>query len=339
MKKTALPYLFFAFLHLGLFATAGTAGQITVTDFSNSHVQLARPAERIVCLIESALSGLYMLGVQDRLIGVSTNIYQDEVFRYYAAMDTRVAARQLPVPGNWDFVNIESVVGLQPDLVIIWADQIEVIEALRRRGIAVYGVELTSFADVFQEIRDLGVLCGVEQRAAQLLAYTEGQLASLAEKRRSLLGATKPSVYFMWSQGLLETSGSPSTVNDLIELGGGRNVAGDSGREHLVVNIERLIGWQPQVIVMWYNPRLSTEDIAAMPVWQALPAAQNDRIYQLPSVFFCDLWTLKFIHAAKLIMSWCYPGEMTGTDLRAEKRAMLVALYGEDVGGKVPLEE
>ena len=79
-----------------------------------------------------------MLGAESRLVGISTNIYQESIFAYYAAMDERIRERTLPTPGNWDFVNIESVVALQPDLVIIRTAQEESIAALEEKGIPVF---------------------------------------------------------------------------------------------------------------------------------------------------------------------------------------------------------
>jgi iron complex transport system substrate-binding protein len=143
----------------------------------------------------------------------------------------------------------------------------------------------------------------------------------------------------MWAQGELETSGAPSTVNDVIEMAGGRNVCGHIRQEHTVVNLENLIAWRPDVIVMWHNPRKSPQDIISMPVWQSLPASKNRRVHELPSVFFCDLWTLKCLHAVKLIAGWCHPQAFGTFQLDSEKRSMLCDLYGKEIGERIPLEE
>ena len=133
---------------------------ISVKDFRGKELHFTRPPERIVCLIESALSGLYMLGAESRVIGVSSNVYQEPLYAWYAAMDARIRAKQLPVPGNWDFVSIESIVALQPDLVILWSQQTESISALEERGIAVFGVFINSREDVYREMLMLGQLTG-----------------------------------------------------------------------------------------------------------------------------------------------------------------------------------
>ncbi len=48
---------------------------ISVTDHRGRTVALERPAERIVSLLESATTGLYMLRAENALVGVSTNLY------------------------------------------------------------------------------------------------------------------------------------------------------------------------------------------------------------------------------------------------------------------------
>ncbi len=310
-----------------------------VVDFSGHTLQRQAPARRVVCLIESALSGIFMLGAQERVIAVSTNIYQESVHRYYAAMDPRIAAKSLPTPGNWDFVSLESVVALMPDLVIIWASQSEAIEALRRKQIPVYAVALKSLDDVYKEIHDFGVLLDCRERAADLVAYARTELEKISTSPGGPSAPRRPGVYFMWAQGELETSGTPSTVNDVIALAGGRNVCGHIRQEHVVARLEDVITWQPEVIVMWANPRSSPRQVMDMPVWRALPAARDGRVHELPSVFFCDLWTLKFLHVVQLVGHWCHPRTSGAVDLMHEKRGLLEALYGPELGRKIPLDE
>ena len=77
----------------------GSAGKkipdsgITVTDFRGEQLTFSQPAGKIVCLIESALSGIYMLRAQERIIAVPSDVYRNTVFQYYAKLDTRIAKR------------------------------------------------------------------------------------------------------------------------------------------------------------------------------------------------------------------------------------------------------
>lgn len=322
------PWAFSLLLAL-LASASATAAPITVTDLTGRTVTLAQPARRVVCLLESALSGLYMLGAQDRLVGVSSPVYEASVRAYYAAMDPRIAAGSLPAPGSWDFVNVESVMALRPDLVVMWGSQEESVKALADRGLAVYAVRIASFADIGQELDDLGRLTGTEARAAELRALVQQRLAAVRQRLAANDAGGRPRAYFMWAQGPLETAGRASTVQELLELAGATNVTGDSPLEHLVVNLEQLLGWNPEVIIMWCNDRLDPADVAAMAGWRVLAATRASRVYELPDPFCCDFWTLKYLFAVELVARWCHPGPSAADANLEPLRAELFAqLYG-----------
>lgn len=223
---------------------------MTVTDCRGRTLTFMKPVSRIVCLIESALSGLYMLGAEDRVVGISANVYQEPVFSYYARLDDRIASRTLPAPGNWDFISVERILALNPEVIILWAQQTEAIAALESRGIPVFGVFLATLADVEREIRELARLTGTETRAAELLSWSREELAGISSRLAGLTPEERPRVNFMWAQSSLETSGGTSTVQDLIELAGGRNLFAHLPLEHLRVKQEQLLAADPEVIIM-----------------------------------------------------------------------------------------
>ena len=305
----------------------GSAVSIKVTDFRNKEITLAKPASRIICLIESGLSGLYMLHAENQVIGVSSAIYNESASAQYAVLDERIKNKTLPAPGNWDFVSIENIVALQPDLIIIWSSQTEAIQTIEEHGIPVYGVFLQSFNDVYKEIKDFGILTGKSQRADSLIAYTKIEINSITQQRTTINEQQK-SVYFMWPQGLLETAGTTSTVNELIELVGAKNSC-TLQQEHVVINKEMLLDWNPDVMVLWNNPSKNPDNYVTLSELKQIKAIQNKQVYELPSVFMWDLWTLKFPYAVKLLAKWCYPATFANLNLEDEKRKMLIELYGK----------
>ena len=330
MKKRLFASIVIFLWFLPVVAGAATIPSLlSVIDFRGKQITLKKPALHIVCLIESALSGLYMLGQEHRLVGVSRNVYQGDVFKYYAAMDRRIRDKSLPTPGNWDFVNIESVVALKPDLVIIWADQTESIASLEERGIPVYGVFLKQKEDVYKEMTDLGLLTGSLKRAEELIDYTRNEIKRFQDRVSSIPETKRQRIYYMWAQSNLDTSCGGSAVNDLIHLAGGRNVCGGISSEHLVVNMERIIGWNPDLVVMWHNEKKDPADIIGDPQWINIPAITSRRVHELPEIFLCDLWTLKFHYAVKMVAKWAYPDFFRDVDLEKEKKKMLGKLYGK----------
>jgi iron complex transport system substrate-binding protein len=248
-------------------------------------------------------------------------------------MDERVRRKELPAPGNWDFVNLESVIALKPDLVILWSKQSESISVLEERAIPVYGVFLNRKEDVYQEIRALGKLTGTERRATEIIRYTQEEVARVHKRVQKIPWANRAKVYYMWAQGNLETSCGGSTVDDLIDLAGGRNVCASIRQEHVVVSFENLLSWNPEVIVMWYNKRKVPADILKDPQWRTIRAVQDRRVYQFPGVFLCDLWALKFQYAVKMVARWCHPVLFADVDLEKERGQMLEFLYGPKISG------
>jgi len=335
MMKNKIVFIFFAWFLSFSFTgcikevkekNSDLKSQITVLDFRGRQLNFEKPVNRIVCLIESALSGFYMIGAGNKIIGISTNVYGDVALEY-AALDKRIESKMLPAPGNWDFVSIENIVALQPDIVIMWASQVESIASVESKGIPVYAVMLKSTDDIYKEIVDFGKLTGYEKRADAIIQYTKNEIKDIAQKNKNLK-IKKQKVYFMWSQGPLETSGTGSTVNELIEMAGAKNAC-PSEDEHLVANLEKVIGWNPDLILMWCNFRRTPDDIRQLSGWSGIAAVKHNQVYELPSVFLCDLWTLKFQYTVKLLSNWCYPDKDANFDLEKEKKDMLFHLYGK----------
>lgn len=301
--------------------------EIKVTDFRGKELSFSKPVTRIVCLIESALSGIYMLGREKSIIAISTNVYTGDVYRYYSMLDERIKNKTLPAPGNWEFVNVESVVALKPDVVIIWAKQTETIKSLEERGIPVFGVFINRFEDVYYEIMQLGKLTGSVKRAEEIISFIKKELSDFQKRVQRMPEESKKKAYFMWGQGALHTSCSKSSVNDLLHMAGCRNVCSSIPDEHIVVSMEQVIKWNPDIIIMWQNIKINPSDILNDSRWKIINAAKNRMVFELPEVFLYDLWTLKFPYAVKMVAKWAYPDVFKDLNMEKEKLAMLDFLY------------
>ena len=155
---------------------------IVVEDFRGKKLVFSKPVERVVCLLDSALTGLYMLNAEDRVVGVSLGAYTGSSARYYAAMDPRLRDKSLPVVSNSLAGSLERIIALEPDLVIVWTLSRETIDVLEERGIAVFGVFIDDLDDIYREVLALGRMTGTDDRAEHLVNYTKKQIAGVREK-------------------------------------------------------------------------------------------------------------------------------------------------------------
>ena len=95
-------------LFLLCLSLAGRA-DITVTDFVGRDVTVQRPAQRIIALAPHAVENLYSAGAGGKLVGVvSYSDYPD-------------AARAIPRVGTYKAFSLETILTLEPDLIVMWA--------------------------------------------------------------------------------------------------------------------------------------------------------------------------------------------------------------------------
>jgi iron complex transport system substrate-binding protein len=113
------------------------------------------PPTRIVCLTEETVETLYLLGEQDRIVGISGYVVRPPQAR-----------REKPRVSAFASANIEKIIALAPDLVLTFSDlQADIAADLIRRGLAVRSFNQRSVAGILDMIRMLGALVEAGRRA------------------------------------------------------------------------------------------------------------------------------------------------------------------------------
>src|SRR5499426_4487786 len=118
------------------------------------------PPQRIVCLTEETVETLYLLGEQDRIVGVSG----------YAVRPPQVR-KEKPRVSAFISADIPKILALEPDLVLTFSDlQADIVAALVRTGVAVHAFNQRDVSGILAMIRTLGALVGARARAEDLVA-------------------------------------------------------------------------------------------------------------------------------------------------------------------------
>ena len=129
------------------------------------------PPQRIVCLTEETVETLYLLGEQDRIVGISGYCVRPPEAR-----------RDKPRISAFTSADIPKIVDLKPDLVLSFSDlQADIVAALIR-GVAVHAFNQRTVAEILDMIRMLGVMVGAGDRADRLAE----ELAAGIEKREAV---------------------------------------------------------------------------------------------------------------------------------------------------------
>ncbi|MEJ6396134.1 cobalamin-binding protein [Gymnodinialimonas sp. 2305UL16-5] len=231
------------------------------------------PPERIVCLTEETVETLYLLGEQDRIVGVSG----------YAVRPKQVR-REKPRVSAFTSADIPKILALAPDLVLTFSDlQAEIAAELIRKGVTVMAYNQRDVSGILAMISHLGAMVGQPARAAQLVGQYERRLDELAAQAT---GRPRPRVYFEeWDEPMIS---GIAWVSELIEIAGGRDVFPDlaaqdaaSGR---IVTSDQVIRAAPEVILAsWCGKKVRPERIADRPGWTDIPAIRDRRIFEIKS--------------------------------------------------------
>ena len=108
------------------------------------------PPSRIVCLTEETVETLYLLGEEDRIVGISGYTVRP-----------KQARREKPRVSAFTSADIPKIVALEPDLVLAFSDlQAPIVADLIRAGLAVHAFNQRDVAGVLAMIRTLGALVG-----------------------------------------------------------------------------------------------------------------------------------------------------------------------------------
>ncbi len=232
------------------------------------------PPDRIVCLTEETVETLYLLGEQDRIVGVTG----------YAVRPPEVR-QEKPRVGAFTSANVDKILALAPDLVLTFSDlQAEIAADLIRRGIEVHAFNQRSVNEILAMIETLGSLCGASDRAWALIRDLRARLDRARCEAASL--PRRPRVVFEeWDDPLIS---GIRWVSELIEIAGGTDVLGGGdgapAARDRIVDAATVVDAAPDIIIgSWCGKKFVPDRVAARPGFSGVPAVQTNDLYEIKS--------------------------------------------------------
>lgn len=262
--------MLFRLVVLLLWCAPALAAGVAVRDDTGHEVVLAAPARRIVSLAPHATELLFAVGAGARLVGA------------VEYSDFPAAARRVPRVGSGGAPDLEAVVALRPDLVIAWASGNRAVDLARLRalGIPVFVSEPRRLEDVAGSLRRFGLLAGTQGEAD---AAARAYLARLAALRARYQGRPTVRVFVeIWHQPMYTVNGA-HLISDVLALCGGANVFAALPVLAPVVDVEAVLGADPEVIVASETADRTTAWLAAWRAWPRLTAAARGNLVSVPA--------------------------------------------------------
>ena len=232
------------------------------------------PPGRIVCLTEETVETLYLLGEQDRIVGVSGYVVRPPQAR-----------REKPRVSAFISADIPKILALEPDLVLTFSDlQAGIVADLIRAGVTVHAFNHRTIAEILDMIRMLGAMVGAGPRAEALAAELEAGLAQARDDAKRL--PRRPTVFFEeWNDPLIS---GISWVSELVEIAGGTDIfpekaGGKAAKERIVAPARSRLRAPDLIIGSRCGKKFQPAMVKARPGFDAVPAVKNNDLYEIKS--------------------------------------------------------
>jgi len=252
--------------------TPSAPAPIVVTDQAGREVTLEAVPGRIVSLAPSNTEIVYALGLGDRLIGRTDYCnYPAEVL-------------DVPSVGGFSTPNLESIVALEPDLVLATSIHEEIVGQMEALGINVVVLAPQAIDSILGSIELTGRVTGAEEAAAGLLDDMRARIEAVSALTEGLAaGEIVRTCFVVWHDPLM-LAGGDTLYEELIRIAGGSNIVSDQSG-YPSIDLEEVIVADPQVIIvgvgMGTGEDLALQFLLNEPVLAIVSARQNDRVYAI----------------------------------------------------------
>lgn len=222
---------------------------------------------RIVSLVPSLTESLFVLGLGDRVVGVTE-----------WCVHPADAVAPLPKVGGTKNPDLEAILSLRPDLVIANHEENTRgdVERLRSRGVAVWVTYPRTVEDGVALLRELAVRGECAAALRDIVVPIEARVASA----RAALPARPTRVFCpIWKDPWMAV-GTDTFIHDLLVLCGGENVFADrEERRYPIVREDEIVAAAPECVLLPDEPyAFGPADAAEIGGWE-IPAARDGRIH------------------------------------------------------------
>jgi iron complex transport system substrate-binding protein len=228
--------------------------------------------QRIVSVAPNVTEILFALGLGDRLVGVSS----------YCQFPPEALKKEKI--GGYINPSLEKIVALRPDLVIGIAegDLKTFVDKLAKLKIPVYITNPKNVAEVITSIRNLGEVTGSAPSAQKVTRAMQERIQAV---RTQVQGRPHPRVLHVLNFEPLISAGKGTFVDDLIHLGGGRNIGAAGQGKYPRFSLEEVLAVDPEVILLasMRSDDPITEQRQWWERWKTISAVRQGRIHVLNS--------------------------------------------------------
>jgi iron complex transport system substrate-binding protein len=289
--------------------------KIAIEDMTGRSVVIpqSEDIERIAVLTSPQVLAAYVVGVRDKLCGVTDSAKTCDLLTMYDPHLKKVSA----VCSSTGQVDLETLLQAKPDIVIGSHAEMEDLEmSAELTTLRVNNPkEQTSISQIRDEIRFFGGVFGKEEKAEQYVVYLDNIMSLIKFSLTDIPADKRLKVFMGFNADHLSTYAGDTFMDDCIKAAGCVNAAGaadgtgEKEGELVAVSMEQVLSYDPDIVIMDSG---SPDDLFNEPSWSKLKAVQNKRVYCLPKGLF--IWNNASCESAVMVPQWlavtAYPDKL-----------------------------
>ena len=258
MKKIIKNSFYFALLVISIFIVS-----CSKKNAENGKKGENKQYNRIVVLDPATVEMIYMLGAEDKIVGVA-NLERSKVWP-----EEKVA--KLESVGTFMKPSFEKIIALKPDLVITSAltdDNLN--NGLKSNNIESKRIQSNSIEEIFTNFMEVAKMLGKENEANKIIAEKKAKL----EEIKKMATGNKKGLFVMSASPLI-VFGNDTLPNDIMKLLNIKNIAENQKGRNPIVTPEFIIKENPDIIItLLPNP---AQIVAANPQLKNVNAIKNSK--------------------------------------------------------------
>ncbi len=261
---------------------------------------------KIASLLPSATEIICALGLEENLVGIThecdfpttiagkPHLTASRISHEIMSSEEIDHAVRSQLDGHGSIYDLDTrlLQELNPDLIItqelcdVCAVSYKTVQKAAKMYIAdakVISLEPNTIGDIFQNIKTVGELCGVGEKASEVIAELENRLDKVREKTKNI--KKRPRVFMLeW----LEPPFAPGHwTPEQVEIAGAHCLLGKAGEKSVVTTYKEIIESKPEILVLipcgYYTQDILRQlpNTAFPKSFKQIPAFQNGEIWAM----------------------------------------------------------
>ncbi len=287
---------------------------------------------KIASLLPSATEIVFALGLEENLVGITHEcdfppsiVDKPHLTKSRISHETmsskeidHAVRSQLDGHGSIYDLDTRLLQELKPDLIItqelcdVCAVSYKTVQKAAKMYVAdakVISLEPNTIEDIFQNIKTVGRLCGVAEKAAEVVKQLKNRLDKVREKTENL--KKRPRVFMLeW----LEPPFAPGHwTPEQVKIAGGDCLLGKAGEKSVTTTYARLIESKPEILVLIPCGYYTKDILRQLPnttfpaSFQEIPAFQNNEIWAMDASSYFSRPAPRIVNGVEILAKIFHP--------------------------------